>query len=438
MAFDFAAGLHEAGKSVAQTAQAYTLESQKAELEQAKVMLADQLAGAREEKGRAFTTSERVATQGFTGGENDKTRANQRDVANIGASAHLGAAATAAGSARYTADKHLEATKLTLEQGKMPPEVNFIKFLTDPATTPEQRALGLKIYETKNDKKETFSPMSAEDAKKALGDAYDSSKAYQRGAHGKIEPIGGSLVNITNQTEAGFSKQLGEQDAKRIGEFQENTRVVLDTAAKVQQVNELLSRTYTGPAGNTAQAFFKALGAIPGFEKYADSANVGTAAQAIISELTPRMRVPGSGATSDYEMRVFGAALPNLLNLPGGNELVSAYWQKIADRSLQIQGIAEKYAREKKALTGTDFSKEVAALGSLFSKDELTQMRSAVGDRSPRSVAAPPKPPSSPDARSIPLKADGTPDPQAMDAGGIYNTTRGVGRWNGKTFEPVQ
>ncbi len=109
MAFDIGAGFSEMGKSVAQTAQAYTLEAQKADLETEKVKLADQLAGAREEKGRQFTTSEREATQTFTGGENEKTRGNQKDIATIGATAHLGAAGIAAGAARYSAELQYKA-----------------------------------------------------------------------------------------------------------------------------------------------------------------------------------------------------------------------------------------------------------------------------------------------------------------------------------------
>ncbi len=107
MAFDVSAGLSEAGKGIAQTAQAYTLESQKADLEKEKVMLADQLAGAREEKGRQFTTSERVATQTFTGGENEKTRTNQVDIANIGLKGQLAHAGAIVAAAHESATSHL-------------------------------------------------------------------------------------------------------------------------------------------------------------------------------------------------------------------------------------------------------------------------------------------------------------------------------------------
>ncbi len=98
MAFDIGAGLAEAGKAVAQTAGTYLLESQKAELEKEKVMLADQLAGVREEKQRGFLTSERKDTQAFTGAENDKSRTNAEKIANIGAEASKASAGIHAGA----------------------------------------------------------------------------------------------------------------------------------------------------------------------------------------------------------------------------------------------------------------------------------------------------------------------------------------------------
>lgn len=111
MAFDIGAGLAEAGKSLAQTAQAYTLESQKAELEQEKIKLADQLAGAREEKQRSFVTSEREATQKFTGGENALNRDNVVKLANISAAASIQSAGIHAGATLGAARMNIDARR---------------------------------------------------------------------------------------------------------------------------------------------------------------------------------------------------------------------------------------------------------------------------------------------------------------------------------------
>lgn len=405
-------GLSAMGTSLAQTAQAATLDTLRAQAEQDKIKLADQLAGVREEKGRQFQTSEREATQTFTGGENEKNRTTTLEGHRISASATLGASATSAAASRYNADKQFEAAKLRAEKETVPNEIKIAKWLTEEAT-PEQKTL-VSGWVTGKSEKESFELLPAAEAEKLLGKAYDPSKSYQRSNRGKIEPVGGSLVNINNQTEAGFSKKLGEQDATRIGEIQENTKNVIDVAAKVRQATDFLAKTYTGPGAGTADAFFKALGTL-GVESAKGKANAATAAQAIISELTPKMRVPGSGATSDYEMRVFAAALPGMLNLPGGNEMVAAYWQKIADRALQIQEIAEKHAVNDKALTGTEFSKQVAGLGSLFSKDELAQMR-GISSNTPTALPA--------------------PKDRVIDQ--VYNTPTGPFRWKGNGWQAVQ
>lgn len=87
MAFDFSAGLSEAGKAVATTAGAYTLEAQKGTLEEQKVKLADELASQREEKQRGFLASESALGRG-----------SAEKIANLQTAAHLGAASIGAGA----------------------------------------------------------------------------------------------------------------------------------------------------------------------------------------------------------------------------------------------------------------------------------------------------------------------------------------------------
>lgn len=116
MAFDIGAGLSSAGTAVAATAGAMTLESQKAELEMEKVKLADQLAGAREEKQRGFLTSERVATQEFTGGENTKNRQNSLDIAKMTTDATIKSAGIGAGATIASAQMHVAMMQKQMDQ----------------------------------------------------------------------------------------------------------------------------------------------------------------------------------------------------------------------------------------------------------------------------------------------------------------------------------
>lgn len=104
MEFNFSAGLSEAGKVISTTAAAYTLEAQRADLEQQKIKLADELAGAREEKQRGFLTSERVEGQKFQSGEKGLDRSHAEKLANLQAETALKSAGISAGASKYAAD----------------------------------------------------------------------------------------------------------------------------------------------------------------------------------------------------------------------------------------------------------------------------------------------------------------------------------------------
>lgn len=100
MAFDFSAGLANAGEAVAKTAGAWTLEAQKSALEMDKVKLADELAGKRESAGRQeqglINAVAVEKAQIFKGSESEKDRATQLQGHQISAGATIRAQQIAA------------------------------------------------------------------------------------------------------------------------------------------------------------------------------------------------------------------------------------------------------------------------------------------------------------------------------------------------------
>ena len=121
MRFNLGAGLSELGKGVAQTAQAWTLEAQRAEIEKEKVILADQLMGKREGARMAHVTSEREAGQTFLAGEHGLDRAQKMDITRMQMenavktaqiSAGPGYARVALDREQFQADAPLRAEKL--------------------------------------------------------------------------------------------------------------------------------------------------------------------------------------------------------------------------------------------------------------------------------------------------------------------------------------
>jgi len=65
-------------------------------------------------------------------------------------------------------------------------------------------------------------------------------------------------------------------------------------------------------------------------------------AEALRAKIAPTLRVPGSGATSDFEMKQFMAAIPSLAQYPQGRELLATYTQRFADRSAAAADIKAK------------------------------------------------------------------------------------------------
>ncbi len=253
MAFDIGAGLSEAGKSVAQTAQAYTLEAQKADLEKEKVLLADQLAGVREEKGRAHQTSERVATQTFQGGENEKTRTNQVDIANIGAKAHVQAAGIGAGAtiaaARESAQAHLLGIQKQLD-----------------AMAPERTA----SVEGKQIENATKSQLlgARDDYLKALegGDVDAQTKAIQKMAGIEFTPKDQYTEASLYQTQARLYEQAMTSALTKLATLQANPtasltpegKAAIDSLAKQVQ---LLQGNFQSAIGSAKDA----LGRVPNY-----------------------------------------------------------------------------------------------------------------------------------------------------------------------------
>jgi hypothetical protein len=113
-------------------------------------------------------------------------------------------------------------------------------------------------------------------------------------------------------------KEFGKVLAKSYGDIIEQGAAAGETKAGVQQLRELMK---TSPGGvltgiNVTMAPYlpEALQA-PGTPD-------AVAAQAIISGMIPKQRVPGSGTTSDYDAKQFAASLPSMWNQPGANAII--------------------------------------------------------------------------------------------------------------------
>lgn len=68
------------------------------------------------------------------------------------------------------------------------------------------------------------------------------------------------------------------------------------------------------------------------------------AAQAIINQIVPQQRQPGSGPMSDADLALFKQSVPRLINQPGGNEIIIKTMRGIAEYTRQQAEIASAVA----------------------------------------------------------------------------------------------
>lgn len=104
MAFSLMNGLSTAGTAVAATAGAYTLEAQKAEAETAKIQLADELAGKRQDKQNVFASEESGKERGSREKISGETNATHIEAAKIGLQGSLASAGATLEGARIHAN----------------------------------------------------------------------------------------------------------------------------------------------------------------------------------------------------------------------------------------------------------------------------------------------------------------------------------------------
>jgi flagellar protein FlgJ len=71
------------------------------------------------------------------------------------------------------------------------------------------------------------------------------------------------------------------------------------------------------------------------------------AAQAIINQMVPQQRPPGSGPMSDRDVELFKASLPRIINQPGGNQTIIQTLRGVAEYEAAQGAIASAVANRK-------------------------------------------------------------------------------------------
>lgn len=161
---------------------------------------------------------------------------------------------------------------------------------------------------------------------------------FQRGPNGRITQIGGAGTNVTVNNGGDpvgieeITKDAVEQSSGIIEAGQQAAR----SSVQIEELDRLLQTAPQGWAGGVT-------GLANSMGISVEGGDEAAAAQAILNQMAPQMRPPGSGPMSDADLRLFQASLPRLINQPGGNQIIIEGMRALNQYDQSRGQIAEQY-----------------------------------------------------------------------------------------------
>ncbi|MCJ2107847.1 hypothetical protein MKK70_21200 [Methylobacterium sp. E-041] len=244
-------------------------------------------------------------------------------------------------------------------------------------------------------------PLTA-DERSAYG--IPAGQAGGMGADGKPFGIGGGKteVNVDTKGAGKFSEKANEIQAKRYGEMVDAADNAVPLRADIDTMADLAAKLNTGKLAE-ARLGLAQYAKEAGFDSIASSLTGGKMGEmeaftALADKLTPRMRVPGSGSTSDSEGRAFRNSLPSLLKTPGGNAMIADTFKGLADYQAQVGEIAGKALRGE--ISQAEADQGIRSLASPYAR--FKEYRAAQGGSAPSGSAPAPAVAKGPDRLPLP------------------------------------
>jgi len=204
---------------------------------------------------------------------------------------------------------------------------------------------------------------------------------YQIGSiTNKISPVGReqTVVNVGTEKPTPFQEAAQKAQAKTFGEIQDAGIKAQRSLQSVNRLEKILEKVDTG--------------GVAAFKQIAGNFGVKTegldniqAAQAIVNNLVPQQRPPGSGPMSDADLELFKQSLPRVINQPGANKSIIATMKAINKYVVEEGKIASDVLNGK--LSPTEGQQKLMELGNPI-QDFFEQIPSAAAT-SPRIQMSP-------------------------------------------------
>lgn len=146
-------------------------------------------------------------------------------------------------------------------------------------------------------------------------------------------------ISVTTNV-GGGDKFFEELDKEQATIFSGASQAGIEARSKLGQINRLEDLLADEPGGLLSAG--KAIAGNYGIN--IEGMDNVQAAQALISQLVPQQRPPGSGPMSDADLELFKQSLPRLINQPGGNQRILNTMRAIAQYEIQMGEIADQVA----------------------------------------------------------------------------------------------
>ena len=165
-------------------------------------------------------------------------------------------------------------------------------------------------------------------------------------------------TNVITEGEKEESKRQGESTVKIFEEVAKAAPAARQKKAQLEALGDLDTRFKTGgPAA--LQAALAGIGI-----KVGKNVDVVEAYSSIIDNMVPAQRIPGSGVSTDKDQAQFKKGLPQIINSPGGNQIIRGTQLALADDQLAQADISKRYLT--KQITAKQALKESEALPDPF------------------------------------------------------------------------
>lgn len=159
-----------------------------------------------------------------------------------------------------------------------------------------------------------------------------------------LKKAGATNVSVDTKGENAFAQEAGKSQAKRYDEIAASGQNAKQMLSDVQTLAELGNNIKTGKMAQ-AKAMIGPYADALGIK--VDGLNEIQAFEAITNRVAPSLRVPGSGAQSDFELKNFLKSLPSLANTAEGNAIVTRVMGGLQQNKIAAAEIASRaLARE--------------------------------------------------------------------------------------------